>query len=225
MKTMMFQIFLALFSIQSFAAETPNYYARFRDMAQEHKSEVQRNGLSYMIGGGIGFGASLAMGITSEEVVPKIGYSLIQTLSAASFYYGAVSYYEGDRLVQEADRLADLDAVLGQDKEIREKNRREALNRLTVQILQEERARLERLRKIRGYVALSTAVSSGLTIALSKSSGTASNLSLGFIMLISTVGAASDLFFSTKPTKMKELFVFEPIIGPGYFQGTVGYKW
>ncbi len=63
-------------------------------------------------------------------------------------------------------------------------------------------------------------------MCLSKSKSSASNTSLGFIVLISLVGAYSDLLGSgATPDTMKELYTWTIAPSPDRVEGAWGIRW
>ena len=209
----------------AFAENTPGRYEAFIRLAELRRKQTREEGISYVIGGGLGLGLSVGLGISSEETVPKLGYSLIQVLSAAAIGHGASLYYHGDSLTVEADRLSGYAAQLAAIKGISEEQRKKLLDEATNQALRAETQRYQRMRKIRGYLELTSAVAGGATIALSKSSGSASNAALGFIVLISLVGAYSDLTGSDTPSTVKELYSIGVDPGPRESRVWVSWRW
>jgi len=202
-----------------------NHYDAFVRLGTEYREKQRKDGVAYMIGGGVSFGAALVLGIQSEEVIPKIGYSLIQALSGAAVYYGASNYFQGDSFTTELDRLQSLEKFLNENKNLSVSERQRILNKLTLSAIQREKTAYFRMKKVRGYVALSTALSSGLTMVFANSRGTGSNITLGFIFLTSTAGAMSDLFFPSKPETLGELFGFNYSALDGSVKGTLTYRW
>lgn len=181
---------------------------RFDDLqrvSNEQAQKIHQEGLDYAIGGALGLGLSVGLGIQSKEALPKVGYSLIQVLSAAAIVHGAALYYQGDGLTQEGERLRTFAAELERQGVPAEK-RKLILDASTAELVKKELARYRELRRIRGYLELTSAAASGLTLGLSKSKGTASSTALGFIILISLVGSYSDLLAPTDPTSLTELY-------------------
>jgi hypothetical protein len=198
---------LLFFALLSPCAHAAVRYEDLVRVADEQNARVKQEGIDYAIGGALGLGLSVGLGIQTKEALPKLGYSLIQVLSAASVAHGASLYYQGDGLTREGDRLRVYAAELEKQGVPAEK-RKAILDGATTELVRREIARYRELRKIRGYLELTSAGASGLTLALSKSKSTASSTALGFIILISLVGSYSDLLGPTDPDSMKELYAF-----------------
>lgn len=202
-------LFSLVFAAEGFANTAANRYETFRAAAERHKQKAKEEGLAYMVGGGTGLALSVGLGIHSKDAFPKVGYSLIQVLSAASVAHGAVLYYQGDGFVTEAERLRLMEAQLAGQKNISAEERKEIMNQLVAQTIRAEVQRYKQARRIRGYLELTTTVSSGLTLALSKTRSSATSTALGFIALISLVGAYNDLLGSGNPESIEELYAFD----------------
>jgi hypothetical protein len=217
-------VFAMLVPSASFPAEGGGQYALFLERADKHAEHVHQDALSYMVGGGLGLGLSVGLGISSKEPFPKLGYTLIQVLSAAAVAHGASLLYHGDGLTQEEKRLR-LFAKQMEDAKIPAEQRKRILDSTTRETIRAEMARYRQLRRIRGYLELTSAATSGLTLAFSKSGGSATGSALGFIILISLVGAYSDLTGSGNAESMQELYAFDIAPLPEGMKIAWSYSW
>lgn len=179
------------------AAGTHITYDEFQKRAAEHRKNLDYEGLSYMLGGGIGLGSALYLGITSKETLPKVGYSLIQILSSTAIAYGAYQYNVGDDFTAEAERLQNLSEKLSSVRSISSQERKRVLDEMAGKAVENAARNKKRLKRIRGTLELVTAASSGATFAFSQNPGTASSVTLGFIVLVSLGGGISDLLTAT----------------------------
>lgn len=190
---------LLLLISTSVLAATPTYESAQKD-AEAHQKTLEIEGLGYMIGGGLGLASSLTLGITSEEVVPKLGYSLMQTLSSAAIAYGGIIYFIGDDTTHEAQKLRDFANILNKQTNLTPAQKQKVLNDATAAFAARAEQHRYRVRKIRGALELTTAAAAAATLAFSKTSGSSTNVSLGFILLISLTGGISDLLGAHEPT-------------------------
>jgi hypothetical protein len=207
--------FCLSYSFVAVGAEIPEQqksaFEKFSVIAARHKEENQREGMAYVIGGSVGFVSALSLSLTSRETMPKVGYALLQTLSIASVAHGA-GLYRGDSLTIESERLMTLKAQLDKNFKISEEEKRTILDGMTLEIIRKEKDRVRATRRVRGYLQLASATAAGATIVLSKSTSTASNISLGFLCLFSLVGGISDTFLAREPKSLQELYTLEPIL-------------
>ncbi len=217
-------LIIFLTSTISASAENGGHYNMFLDLAGKHAEQVHQDALSYMVGGGLGLGLSVALGITSKEPFPKLGYTLIQVLSAAAVAHGASLYFHGDGLTQEEERLRQF-AKQMEAARVPVEQRKRILDSTTMETIRAEMVRYRQLRRIRGYLELTSAVTSGLTLGFSKSGGSASGSALGFIILISLVGAYSDLAGSGNAESMHELYSFDIAPVPKGMEFAWSYSW
>lgn len=205
-------VFLLFALLPQFALADGKYEEMVR-LSGQRASVVRQEGVNYMVGGGLGLGLSVALGVRTKEALPKIGYSLIQVLSAAAIAHGASLYYQGDGLTQEGERLQIFAREL-EAKGVPGPQRKKILDSVTDELIRKEIARYRELRKIRGYLELTSAAASGVTLAFSKSKSSASSSALGFIILISLVGAYTDLLGPTDPSSMQELYSLDILPSP-----------
>ncbi len=134
-------------------------------ISEQHQAKVKQDGVNYAVGGTIGLALSVGLGIRTKEALPKIGYSLIQVLSSAAIAHGASLYYQGDGLTQEGDRIKTFAAELDRQG-LTPAQKKKILDQVTTELVRKEIARYRELRKIRGYLELTSAVASGLTFRL-----------------------------------------------------------
>ena len=168
-----------------------------------------------MVGGSLGLASSLALGVTSKEVIPKIGYSLIQALSSAAIAYGGILYFTGDDLTREAANMREFSDLLALDRKITLAQRQTLLDAATSNSLRRGLEQRAVTRKLRGDLELITAASAGITLAFSQPSSTASNLTLGFIVLVAGIGGASDLLTEEGPANLNRVDGFISQSGGG----------
>ena len=204
-----------LFILSLTAHASESRFDAFQNLAKTHREKISEEGLGYMVGGALGVGISLTLGITSEEPLPKIGYSLIQALSSASIGYGASLYYYGDGFTQEADRLKDLETRLKSGKMSNEETHK-ILDDMTTISLKKEIDHYRKMKKIRGYVELTSAAAGIATMSFSKSRSSASNIATGFLVLLSSLGAYGDLLGPDNPKSFQDLYTLRlaPVIDP-----------
>lgn len=221
---MRFLIFLLAILI----AQPARAELRYEDLvklSEQHQARVKQDGINYALGGTIGLGLSVGLGIRTKEALPKLGYSLIQVLSSAAIAHGASLYYQGDGLTREGERLKVFAEELDRQG-LSAAQKKKILDQVTTELVRKEITRYRELRKIRGYLELTSAVASGLTLGLSKSKSSASNSALGFIVLISLVGAYSDLLGSgATPETMKELYSWSIAPSPDQVHVAWGISW
>ena len=181
-------ILCVIFQIASSFEASAETFEQFQLAAVKHRADLDVEGLSYIVGGAVGLTSSLALGITSTEILPKIGYSLIETLSSAAIAYGGILYFNGDDITQEAQKLRDFEVSLSHVMTLSPVQRKKILDESTETGALRAYYRKKRARQIRAVLELTTAASAGSTMAFSKINGTASNMTLGFIALISSFG-------------------------------------
>jgi len=202
MKKSLVCILVAAF-LSSALARAESGYVQYEQFAEAHQKKIQIEGYTYILGGGIGLGTSLALGIASDDAFSKIGYTLIEALSSASIFYGATLRSVGDDITQQAEILRAFDLYLSKSRGINDLERLRISDEATHHI---QRVAIEHTRKIkrtRGYLELTTAASCLLSLGLSKTSTTPSNVGLGFIFLISTAGGLSDLLGQDQATGLE----------------------
>jgi hypothetical protein len=214
MKT--FLLLLCALSIASPARAGVNYEDLIK-LSEDENTRGKREGIDYVVGGALGLGLSVGLGISTHEALPKVGYSLIQVLSATSIAHGASLYYQGNGLTQEGERLKVFSREL-ERAGIPVAERKKILDAATTELVRQEVARYRELRKIRGYLELTSAAASGVTLGLSKSKSSASSTALGFIILISLVGAYADLLGPSDTASMNDLYSFQIKPAPGYLE-------
>ena len=189
-KQIVFILFLPM--IYSLAQASSLTYEQFQERSKLHREDLKIEGLSYIAGGAIGLTTSLVLGITSREVLPKIGYSLIQTLSSAAMAHGGILYFTGDNFTREAEKLASFEQALNS---VPIKERSQIMNEATQAAFNRALERQKSVRRIRGVLEITTALSAGTTLAFSQNNSFGSSLTLGFIILITTIGGVSDLIW------------------------------
>lgn len=189
-------------------------YEEFEEQALEHQKQIELEGLEYTVGGALGFVSSFALGVTSKEIIPKIGYTLIQTLSLGAVTYGATSYFTGDAFTQEAERLRDFAKELSKISNLTPIQKELLLDESTKIAIHRAKRRKAQTRFVRGILELTAATSSATTMILSKASNSSSSITLGFMVLITTLGGISDLFgpVPSEDAKPETLFTFDPFL-------------
>ena len=187
-------LFIAAFLASSaVSANNETAYDLVQKRAEDRHGELQKDGLSYMVGGGLGLASSLALGISSTEIFPKLGYSLIQGLSSAAIAYGGILYFTGDEFTREAEKLRDLSTLLAKTPNLTVAQREKILDEATRLAVHRATERKRSVKRIRETLEFTTAASAGATMAFSKNSSMASNVTLGFIFLVTAAGGVSDL--------------------------------
>lgn len=203
-RSFMIHLLVFFFAVDVSAKESA--YEKFQKKAEDHRVETTKEGMSYMVGGSLALVTSLTLSIDSQEVFPKIGYSLIHTLSSAAIAYGAILYYTGDEFTREAEKLKDFNESVQKISNLSPEQKQRLVDETTYSSYLRAKERRATAKRIRGILELVSAASSGTTLAFSKTRGAATGLTLGFIILISTVGGITDLLSSDDPSHFQEVF-------------------
>lgn len=158
-----------------------------------YREKIKKEGIAYMAGGSLGFAGSLTLSLRSEDPLSKIGYSLMQVLSVAAVGHGASQYFQGDELTDEIERLDRLSTILAKEK-LSILDREKILDQAAFAALEAKWKKRKKMRRVRGYLELATAVSAGSSILFAKKNTAASTTAMGFIGFVSLAGAISDLW-------------------------------
>lgn len=189
MKILLFLLIFGFWEI----SRADGIYEEFIQKARIHEEEIKKDGMSYMVGGSLGLVSSVYFGITTKDVLPKLGFTFMQTLSAGAIAYGAKNYFVGDAFTEEAKALQQLQTELARTPGMSPQNKKWLLDQTTRNSIARVRQQQKRTRKIRGTVELLTAGTSISTIVFSENHDAAGTAALGFIALITTLAGASDL--------------------------------
>ncbi|MBS1985503.1 MAG: hypothetical protein JST16_15160 [Bdellovibrionales bacterium] len=203
-------------------ARTPTY-DELKNFSSRYEDRIRQEGLSYMVGGGLGLAASVGLGIRASELVPKIGYSLMQVLSSAALVHGSVLYYVGDGFTNQMDSLHALDLNLKKQASLSNAQRAAIMNAEIESIIEREQDRRRRTRQIRGALELATAGSAAASLAFANVRSSSSDLVLGFIVIVSASGGAADLINANSDDAIEALTIgLAPVAGPGV---SIAYSW
>lgn len=188
--------FLTLFSLAfifpTFGFASGEYDAFMRRAMQQYEQNSS-DGQMYMIAGGVGLATSLGLSIRTDDVMPKVGYAVIQSFSSVIILHGAALYFRGDDVVQKGIELRRLDRLLQrQQTRLTADERKAILDAETVLFEKQLARRNEQLRNIRGLLQLTAATSAASTIVFSQPPP-ALSLMLGMLSFGLVVGGIGDL--------------------------------
>lgn len=195
-------------------------YSDFQKESLRRDARNEEQGRSYLIAGSLGLATSVGLGVNSRELLPKVGYTLMQALSSAVLVKGARLWYGDDERILAAARLRREAAILTRIPTLSRDARVALMDEATERELALLEARENTLRRAQGAVQLSVAAAAGATIAFSKAQDVSSNIILGFVALATTVGGVSDIFLLEGSSHYGE-----NTISATFAPGEVGIAW
>jgi hypothetical protein len=191
-----------------------------------YKPEAQLTGLSLMIGGSAGLVTSLILGVTSNQTVPIVGYSLIQFLSAEAISRGAELYYTGDTFTLEAERLNDLARRLYATSNLTLDEKRRIMDSETEETVLRWRNKSIQSHRISGYVHFAAASACAATAILSKNPSTITTLTTLVLFGLATTIGISDILYNPNPKDYPKFMAGMNLFNEfGGSQLTLSYLW
>jgi hypothetical protein len=174
-------------------------YQNFMSVYEAHEKENKLNGMSFMLGGGIGFVTSAALSIVSTQVLPMIGYNLTQLLSSSAVAYGANLYFVGDSFTIEAERLKATAEHIRTNVFLTPIEKQKLLDAEVDSTVTRWKNQSIKRHKIRGYLRLASAGTSVASLVFSRTNSTAGTMTSLFLVVLAAAGGAADLFYKPSP--------------------------
>lgn len=205
--------FLLLLSQNAVAVGEPtsqlSAYGEFQSVARRHEKRLETEGISYMVGGGIGLVTSTVLMFSSTDQMSQVGFSLVQILSAGAGMHGAQLYFSGDAFTAEAERLRSVELLLKENR-IRPAEAQHILNRLTEESIRNVRADRQQLRLVRGSFSLALSAAIATSVMLNKGAQLAVAVPLGLVGVVSLVSGIRDVLQLREEDEYQR---FETLVG------------
>lgn len=186
-----------LISLNSYALlnEGKEGHLEYQKRALKQKEKLEREGLIYMVGSGVGFATAVTLNILSDDPLAKMGYTFVQTVSGLAFLQGATYYTEGNSFVTDAEDLKDLEKIL-ESKGMPTKQRFVILDNFRARSNFRRTERIANMQQIKGYLQITNAAACAASLLFSNGTGTSSTIALSFIGSVSLIGGLNDLIFN-----------------------------